>query len=271
MQKVRVSVIMGVYNQKNKDILKAAVDSILSQTFKDFEFIIYNDGSDEDVTANLEEIAALDERIILISAKDNNGLAFSLNVCIDRACGEFIARMDADDKSLPTRFEKQIEFLENNEEYWWCGTNAQLFDEDGNWGVRYMPEIPAEQDYLAFSPYIHPSVMYRAKVFEVAKEKYNVSAETLRCEDYEIFMRLRQLGFCGYNIQEELFMYREGKDAYKKRKFKYRLNEARIRYRNFKSMKLLWPKGWIYVVRPIVGWFIPTSMLAAIKRRKYKR
>lgn len=261
---------MGVYNQKNNHILKAAVDSILSQTLKDFEFIIYDDGSDTDVAENISQIAKSDDRIVLISAKDNNGLAFSLNACIDRACGEYIARMDDDDVSLPQRLAVQAEFLDNNPEYWWCGTCAELFDDNGVWGVRKMPERPARKDYLKYSPYIHPTVMYRARVFEEAKEKYNVSEETLRCEDYEIFMRLSQLGYRGYNIQQVLFRYREDAVAFKRRKFRYRINEAKIRYRNFKMMKLLWPTGWLYVIRPIVAGLMPSKLLACIKRREFK-
>lgn len=267
----KVSVIMGVYNQWNKDVLKAAVDSILSQTFKDFEFIIYDDGSDEAVGNHLAEIAKTDDRIVLIRAKDNNGLAFSLNVCIDKACGEYIARMDSDDISLPDRLQRQVEFLDKNKKFWWCGCYAELFDDNGVWGVRKMPQEPQDEDYLRYSPYIHPTVMYRASVFEEAKEKYNVSAETLRCEDYEIFMRLRQLGYCGCNIPEILFQYREDNEAFKRRKFKYRINEAKIRYRNFKTMHMLWPKGWIYVIRPIVGGLVPSRMLAFIKRREFKK
>lgn len=265
----KVSVIMGVYNQWNRDALWRAVESILNQTLKDFEFIIYDDGSDKDAARYIAEIAETDSRIVLIGAESNNGLAFSLNACIDRAKGEYIARMDADDISEPTRLEEQVKFLEENHEYSWCGCCAKLFDDNGVWGVRNMPERPAEADYLRYSPYIHPTVMYRADVFEV-NGSYEASKETLRCEDYEIFMRLRQHGYFGYNLQKVLFRYREDNDSFKRRKFKYRVNEAKIRYRNFKEMKMLWPKGWLYVARPIVGGLVPAKLLAKIKRNEFE-
>ena len=228
----QVSVIMGVYNQWERQILRDAVNSILQQTMSDLEFIIYDDGSDEEAGNYLRELVSLDKRIRLIGKEENHGLAFSLNQCIRKAKGKYIARMDADDISHPKRLEKQVEFLENHPEYMWCGTNTYLFDEQGVWGERQMPEIPKEKDYLKYSPYIHPSVMYRAEIFEKL-EGYDESLETLRCEDYEIFMRFHQAGLKGYNLQENLFQYREDQISFQKRSMTARVNEAKLRYRNF--------------------------------------
>lgn len=271
MYEKKVSVIMGVYNQWSESILGEAVNSILNQTLEDFEFIIYDDGSDSKAAGYIRSLEALDDRIVLIGAEENHGLAFSLNACIGRAKGKYIARMDADDISLPQRLQVQVDFLENHPEYMWCGTNAEVFDENGIWGKRCMPEIPKKEDYLRFSPYIHPTVMYRASVFEENEGYYKVSKETLRCEDYEIFMRLRQVGYQGYNIQQDLFRYREDKDSYKRRKFKFRVNEAKIRYRNFKNMHILWPVGWLYVLRPIIAGFLPNKFISWIKHGGKKK
>ena len=93
----QVSVIMGVYNQWNRGALQKAVKSILNQTLTDFEFIIYDDGSDPEVAGYIRELEKLDERIVLIGKEENHGLAFSLNMCIGAAKGKYIARMDADD------------------------------------------------------------------------------------------------------------------------------------------------------------------------------
>lgn len=263
----KISVIMGVYNQKDRDMLQEAVKSILNQTFSDFEFLIYNDGSDKESSDYIREVAGLDSRIVLIEASENKGLAFALNTCIEQARGKYIARMDSDDISKPERFMKQYLFLEEHLEYEWCGTNTELIDENGVWGIRKMPECPTEKDYLKFSPYIHPSVMYRASLFEKEK-KYLVSSDTLRCEDYEIFMRLHGKGYRGYNIQQEMFSYREEPMSFKKRKFKYRINEAKIRYRNFKKMQILFPTGWIYITRPIIAAFVPIKVIMLFKREK---
>lgn len=264
-----VSVIMGVYNQWDRQILLDAVNSILNQTISDFEFIIYDDGSDEEVGGYLQEIAKTDERIHLIGKEENHGLAFSLNQCIRKASGKYIARMDADDISLPRRFEKQIAFLETHTEYMWCGTNTYLFDAGGMRGERKMPEIPQDSDYLKYSPYIHPSVMYRAEIFEIL-EGYDESMDTLRCEDYEIFMRFHQAGYRGYNIQENLFQYREDQASFQKRTMRARVQEAKLRHRNFKEMKLLWPFGWIQVLRPVIAGFVPNGLLLWLKRKEAK-
>ena len=263
----KISVIMGVYNQLDEKQLHNAVCSILTQTEEDFEFIIYDDGSVEQASEYIRKLKDMDPRIIITGAKENNGLAFSLNACIKLAKGKYIARMDADDISYVERFGKQVDFLEKHPEYQWCGCNAELFDDNGIWGERNMPEYPEKKDFLKYSPYIHPSVMYRAELFETAGV-YSVSQETLRCEDYEMFMRFHEQGYRGYNLQLKLFGYREDRQSYNKRRFKFRVNEMKIRYRNFKKLKMLWPTGWIYVIRPIMGIFVPNQLIYKMKRRK---
>lgn len=265
--KVLISVIMGVYNQYNKEELEEAVSSILTQSFKSFEFIIYDDGSCQEVSKNIRQLSQWDDRIKIIGKDENKGLAFSLNECIYRAEGKYIARMDADDISHPERLKVQYEFLESHSEYQWCGCNTELFDENGTYGLRNMPMRPEYKDYLKFSPYVHPTVMYRREIFD-EDNGYKVSKETLRCEDYELFMRFRRMGYRGYNIQQYLFKYRENKDSFRKRKFRYRINEARLRYRNFKAMDMLFPSGWIYVFRPVIGGLLPVGMVAWLKRKQ---
>ncbi len=265
MGKPLVSVIMGVYNQWDEAVLREAVDSILNQTYENIEFIIWDDGSRKDAALIVKELEKLDKRITVMRREENMGLAASLNECILLAKGKYIARMDADDISLRNRIEKQVTFLEENPEYSWCGTNTELFDENGTWGERPYPEIPAAHDYYRFSPYAHPSVVFRAEIFDAGRG-YLATEETLRCEDYEIFMHLAQRGLQGYNLQENLFKYRETKDSYKKRKLKYRINEAKTRYRNFKKMGTLFPFGWLFVMRPIIACLIPPVILRLIKR-----
>lgn len=265
MEKPIVSVIMGVYNQWDEKILHDAVQSILKQTFTAFEFIIWDDGSHPDAAKLVQKLKDMDERIIIAGKEENRGLAYSLNECIRLAKGRYIARMDADDISLPERFERQVEFLETHPEYGWCGTSAELFDEQGAWGYRAMPEIPQMHDYFQYSPYVHPSVMFRAKLFD-ENEGYLATSETLRCEDYEIFMNLIERGQKGYNIQEKLFCYRETRESYRKRKVRFRMNEAKSRYRNYKKMGILFPIGWFYVLRPVVACLIPPKLLEWIKR-----
>lgn len=262
-----ISVVMGVYNQWDRKALHDAVTSVLDQTFRDFEFIIYDDGSDAEAAGYIRELRTLDERIVLIGREENHGLAFSLNACIKRAKGRYIARMDADDIALPGRLLAQYEFMEAHPEYAWCGCNAKLFDASGVWGARFMPECPSDRDYLPFSPFIHPTVMYRRELFE-KNDGYQVSEETLRCEDYEIFMRLHQSGYRGYNLQQFLFCYREDTASFQRRKFCFRKAEMRLRYRNFKEMHMLFPLGWLYCLRPLLGGLLPYALVAFMKRKE---
>ncbi len=265
MRKPLISVIMGVYNQWDIEALKRAVNSVLAQTASDFEFIIWDDGSEQWVSDELRKLCVLDKRIILAGRDENKGLAFSLNECIKLAKGKYIARMDADDECLPERFAKQVEFLEANTEYSWCGTCAELFDEKGVWGYRHMPEVPNAKDYYRYSPYIHPSVMFRREVFD-KNTGYLEEEETYKCEDYEIFMRLIQKGLKGYNIQEPLFRYHESYDSYRCRKPCYRVSEAKVRFENYRKMGILFPFGWICVLRPLLGCIVPGFIIGLCKR-----
>ena len=143
----QISVIMSVYNQKKPEQLDAAIQSVLQQTYTDFEFIIYNDGSDAEVSAHLQKYIKVDKRIRLIEDEVNRGLAYSLNACIDVAEGKYLARMDDDDICDPDRFMVQYDYMESHPEIAYIGCNAKLMDEKGVWGIRQMPEYPDKGMY----------------------------------------------------------------------------------------------------------------------------
>lgn len=264
-----VSVIMGVYNQYQKEQLICAVNSIRVQTFRDFEFIIYDDGSDTEPAEFLREAAESDDRIRLIREDKNNGLAYSLNRCISEARGKYIARMDADDISDPQRLQTEFDFLEANPEWSWVGCNAFVFSKTEIYGEMKRPEAPNQYDYLAFSPFIHPSVMFRSEALEKSGG-YSTSRETLRCEDYDLFMRLYQRGMRGYNLQKALLYYRQGIEAYKKRSMKNRVREAKVRGTHFPKMDIPKAKCIAYTVRPVAAGFIPHRMIAWYKKQTVK-
>lgn len=106
-----ISVIMGVYNQQDLEVFEKAVNSVLQQTYRNFEFLIYNDGSSiKKVNTYMKELENKDSRIRVIGSKANHGLGYALNQCIASARGKYLARMDADDISHPKRFEEEISF-----------------------------------------------------------------------------------------------------------------------------------------------------------------
>lgn len=266
----KISVIMSIYNQWNSEYLEQAVMSILNQTFGDFEFIIYDDGSEPAICRQLEKYKQLDGRVVLIRSHENCGLAYSLNTCINVAKGKYLARMDDDDISAPERLAVQYEYMEKHPEIAYVGCNARLLDSGGVWGHRVMPEFPLKHSFLRYSPFIHPSVMIRRSIFDT-QEAYRFSKATWRCEDYELFMRLMRLGYRGANIQQELFSYREDSNSYRKRKFRYRVDEMKLRYRNFKELGMLYPVGWLYVLRPLAAAAVPSKLIYMAKKLYHKQ
>ncbi len=202
MNNPKVSVIMSVYNCEK--YIKESIDSILSQNFSDFEFIIINDGSTDRSKEILESYK--DERIRLFN-NQNKGLTKSLNEAIGYSRGEYIARMDADDISLPKRFEKQINFLESNLDYVMCGTWAEFIDEEGVYLRDYerpVTDSEIKKEILFHNPFIHPSMMIRKSVFSTVGN-YKVSFKHI--EDYELWSRI-VFKYKTANIPEKLFKYR---------------------------------------------------------------
>ena len=260
----KVSVIMGVYNSKNKKQLSDSIESILSQTFDYFEFIIYNDGSVDDTLEVLKRYESQDNRIIVLSNDKNNGLAYSLNKCIERATGEYIARMDSDDISVANRLEKQVTFLSLNKEISIVGSNAYLIDDNGVWGNRLKPEKPTKKYFYKGTPFIHPTVMIKSDVYKKL-HGYSVEKTTLRLEDFDFFMRAYSMGYLGANIQESLLYYREDLNAYKKRLYKYRVDELKIRLRGYKSLGML-PLGYVFAIKPLIVGLIPNKLLIIYRK-----
>ena len=201
MSEVKVSIVMSVYNAGK--YLNEAIESMLNQTFADFEFIIVNDGSTDTSLQIIESYK--DERIVLINQK-NTGLAKALNNGIDKSKSNFIARMDADDISLPDRLQKQYDFLINNPEYIAVGSNAIIIDVDGNYVFSSSRPISDEdvRQKLPKTPFYHPSVMFKKNVFAKAG-KY--CEAMVKAQDTVLFNRMARYGKF-YNIKEPLIKYR---------------------------------------------------------------
>ena len=269
---VKVSVIMGTYNPASEGGLRQALDSIRRQTLQEWEMILCDDGSDASHAGMIRRMVKTDERIVLLRNEENRGLGYSLNRCLSRAKGKYIARMDDDDISMEKRLEKEYDFLERHPQYEWVGTNAELFDGGGTWGTDFMPERPRAEDFLRYSPYIHPSVMFRRQ-FLVECGGYQTAELTRRCEDYELFMRLHGRGARGYNIQESLLAYREDKTSYQRRTARTRGSEAVVRLDGFHKLGILRPDTLAYVLRPLVAGAVPSIILQyarGVMRGKYR-
>jgi hypothetical protein len=254
---------MAVHNGGH--FLHEAIESILGQTFKDFEFVIINDGSTDgsrDVILNYD-----DPRIRLVENQENIGLTKSLNRGLASARGEFVARLDADDLSHPTRLEKQVSFLERNPDCALVGTQARLIDAEGNLlrgnsGLRAQSDVAIEWHLLFGNPFVHSSVMFRLQIIWDRLGGYD---ETYRFnQDFELWSRLL-VHFRASNIPEALIDYRShaasivgarGEDVLESRRHNLLMNKAvqRENVRRVLGSEALakrWPDVWIAVT---VSW-----------------
>ena len=199
----KVSVIMPAYNAEK--YIKEAIDSILNQTFGDFEFIILNDCS-KDATEEII-LSYQDDRIVYVKNEENMGVAATLNRGLELAKGEYIARMDSDDISLPERFALQVAYMDGHPECGICGSNTLLFGQgkENELFCFAQEDAAIRTDMLFNSSFAHPSVMLRRSVLDQYGLRYDCSFE--RVEDYELWDRLLTVSK-GYNIQKPLLRYR---------------------------------------------------------------
>ncbi len=262
-----ISVIMGIHNERYPGAVRHAVDSILSQEGVELELILYDDGSDPDVVREIASLAEKDRRIILAGEGEQRGLAYSLNACLAYARAPLLARMDADDVALPQRLKKERDYLKRHPDIDWVGCNAGIYDEQGEWGHSTRPEDPGTGDYLRYSPFIHPTVMFRRRVLQEVGG-YDTGEKAQLLEDYELFLRLWRKGHRGANLQEELLLYYIDRGHYHIRGWKQRVNEMKLRYTCYLRSGVLFPAGWLYGLRPIAGALIPAQILRRMKERK---
>lgn len=201
-----ISVIMPVFNCAQ--FLDLAIESILSQTFTDFEFIIINDGSTDDTEKVIQKYS--DPRIRYVRNASNQGLVYSLNKGIDLARGEFVARMDGDDISTPDRFELQTEYLRLHPDVTLLSTTVLLIDESGKpsgvWQHDSAKISAGEiRSFLPFNNCIaHPSIMAPRFVLN----RYRYRPEQSQSEDYDLWLRMAAEGELIHKLKEPKVLHR---------------------------------------------------------------
>lgn len=201
MKDPQLSVVLPCYNAAA--FLQQAIDSVLKQTFRDFELIIVDDGSTDDSAKIIAK--QNDSRIQIIRNEKNQGLIRTLNAGIASAKGKYIARMDADDVSRPERFEKQIAFLERNPATGVCGAWMHMIHNNTVYKHRYLASDTIKSALVFNNPIVHPSVMMRKTIFENTAHVY--STDYPHGEDYALWISL--LGKTGFAVLDEpLIEYR---------------------------------------------------------------
>lgn len=243
-----ITVLMSVYN--GEKYLKEAIESIINQTFKDFEFLIINDASTD---SSVDIIKGFnDKRIVLIENKENLGLTKSLNKGIKLSKGKYIARMDADDISLPHRFEKQFEFMEENPDITLCGAWVQTIGERNNIWKTPLDSNTIKSQLLFNNVIWHPTVFLRRDTLLENNLLYN---EDFRfAQDYEFWVRIIEK-FKVQNIPEVLLHYRIHKTSVggKNRKEQEEFVES-VRLNQLKRLGIIPSEEQKDINRRIINW-----------------
>ena len=230
-----ISIIMSVFN--GEDFLEKSIESVLNQTFAEFEFIIINDGSTDDSLEIIERFRIIDDRIKLIN-QENQGLAKSLNVGIKNSQGRYIARTDADDLCYESRLEKQFNFMEKNNSVDLIGSSVDVIDENGTITsekiqISKFENICIKKFFL--SPVLHVTFFGKRSFFQDHMYRENF----IYAQDYDLVLRGIDSGSIIMNMEEKLMQYRDFQKKINPNKFIYqfrisqlaiKLSKERIKY-----------------------------------------
>lgn len=262
----KVSIIMGVFNGENR--VGNAIESILNQDYDNFELIICDDCSTDNTLNILKKYEMQDKRIKVIQNDKNKQLAYTLNHCLEYVTGDFVARMDDDDFSHSNRLRKEIEFLKNNPKYALVGAGRNMVDSTGIWAKENGMGEVSKLDVLKGRTFVHPTVMIRTNILRKLNG-YVDSKKCFRVEDLDLWMRLYNAGYIGYNLEDILLDYFEDPNSMKRRKYRYRINEFQLKRKYYKNLKISF-KYMVYVYKPLIVGIIPKLMLNKIKKGKKK-
>ena len=255
----KISVLMGIYNCA--DTLPQSIESILDQTYGNFELILCDDGSKDDTLDIARSYAKKDPRIKVLVNEENIKLGRTLNRCLEAADGEYCARMDGDDYSVCDRFEKQVAFLEAHPDIDCVGTFMRIVDGSDKVKIRKAELNPKIEHLMKANPCCHATIMMRTEVMK-SIGGYDVRPETERIEDVDMFWRFYLAGHKAANIPEALYFVREDPFTYKRRKKKYSFNGAKYRWNAGKKAGLPL-KTRLLAVRKILVGIAPNGVVRA--------
>lgn len=258
-----VSIIMGTYNGAAS--IGKAIESIINQTFKDWEFIICDDGSTDNTIDVVNEYIKRDGRISLIKNEVNQGLAVSLNKCLAMCSGKYIARMDDDDVSHADRIEKELFFLTNNPNYHIVSTGRYLFDDNGVWGKDDRSGEVTSLDVFKGNFFVHPTVLIRKEAYDIV-DGYSEDKAIGREEDTDLWCKMYASGLKGYILGDILFDYYESRESMKRRKYKFRVIEYKLKKKYRKKLGIPF-KYFFYEIKPLLVGLVPNFII----RRRHKR
>jgi len=253
---------MSVYN--SADFLSEAIESILNQTYKNFEFLIIDDCSTDNSPDVIKSFQNKDERINFFRNKHREGLTKNLNKLNKIATGKYLARMDADDIAYSSRFEKQMKFLYDNPKIEILGSYAKDIDHQGN--ILSNRKVPIEHEKIIkllpiLSPIIHPTVFIKKETFDFLNgynEKYD------NAQDLDLWFRAYIDGFQFHNLPDYLLYYRVKEDYSFINNFKKRMNDVKVRINGYKQINYPMYKYYNIIISIILA-IIPYKIFKLLK------
>lgn len=259
----KISVIMGIYNCAST--LQEALDSLYAQTCQDFKLIMCDDCSTDNTYEVARQYAEMKDNIVLIRNERNRKLAATLNHCLEYVDTEYVARMDGDDISEPTRFERELSFLESHPEYDIVSTAMTFFDESGDYGRNYPKEVPVAADFKKGTPFCHAPCMVRTKAYR-AVNGYTASSRVERVEDYYLWYKMFKAGFKGYNISEPLYKMRNDRAAFARRKVRDRFRGYKVELEVLRGLRI--PYARFYALLHLGKVLVPVRIQRFIKKMR---
>ncbi|MGN1168014.1 MAG: glycosyltransferase family 2 protein [Lachnospiraceae bacterium] len=254
----KISVIMACYNCSRT--LKKAIDSILAQTYTNWVMICCDDGSKDNTLSILRGYQLqYPDKFIIIQNEENRKLPYSLNHCLEYVDTELVARMDADDWSMPDRFEKQVAFLKEHPEFDLVGTGIQVSTGNEILTTIVQPVVPVPEDMLHCNCFSHATIMTYKRVYD-ALQGYSLDPNVERCEDLDLWSRFFVAGFQGYNLPDELYVILEDENAVYRRDLRNRINTAKTLSAAFKRMDLHGVACFKKAYFQILTYFIPMGI-----------
>lgn len=267
-----VAVIMSIYRNDILDYVKDSVESITNQTYKNLSiFICYDGFVSEEICDYIAALQAIHKNIYVFKNETNQGLARSLNLLIDEVLRldtyEFIARMDSDDISLNIRIDEQVRFLINNPHIDVCGSYCKEFGAEFALEEKKLPvdHCSLTRFSIARCPFIHPTVVFRVKIF---KDGHRYPTQTALTEDMAFWFHLLFFKYKFANISKILLHYRINKDTlYRRKGFMKAMSEVSIRFKYMFLLKQISFKNIFLIASRLFIHILPNIFLSLLYKK----
>ncbi|UOE93872.1 glycosyltransferase [Alkalihalobacillus sp. LMS39] len=263
----QITVLMSVFN--DEQFLAQSIESILQQSYTNFDFLIFDDASNDGSKKILEHYAELDKRIKLIINKENKGLSYNLAEGVKLAKSPWIARMDADDIAVKNRLEIQMNYIKSNPTVDILGSYVNDIDALGE--IIELRKVPTTHDRISnliwTCPFIHPSVIFRKESIIKAG---NYNKKLRRRQDYDLWFRCLDSNLVFANIDMPLLYYRATDNYYKKNNIKVQFQQAIMGVKGAKKVKAA-PIAYLGIFVAFVKGILPIKIRKVVNRllKKY--